>query len=52
MWNLKTAQINHQYESTQYSGPAIKLGSGVIVGDAYKVASEAGYWLVVANVGV
>ncbi|KAF4614409.1 hypothetical protein G7Y89_g15329 [Cudoniella acicularis] len=51
MWNLKTADINTQYESTSYSGPAVKLGSGVIAGDAYAAAYEAGYRLVGGECG-
>lgn len=38
--------INREYESEWYSGPAIKLGSGMIAGEAYAAAHSFGYRLV------
>ncbi|KAI1423494.1 putative FAD-dependent isoamyl alcohol oxidase [Xylaria sp. FL1777] len=46
MFNLKTAEVIEQYESKSYTGPAIKLGPGVIGGEAIAVAAEAGYRVV------
>ncbi|ORY71963.1 putative FAD-dependent isoamyl alcohol oxidase [Pseudomassariella vexata] len=51
MYNLKTADVIDQYESAWYSGPAIKLGSGMIVGESYEVAAAAGYRLVGGECG-
>ncbi|KAL9619780.1 MAG: hypothetical protein Q9160_005616 [Pyrenula sp. 1 TL-2023] len=34
------------YESPDYSGPAVKLGSGVIGGDAYGAVGAAGYRMI------
>ncbi|KAL5116713.1 hypothetical protein ACEQ8H_005325 [Pleosporales sp. CAS-2024a] len=41
-WNLKTIDILANYTSPSYKGPAIKLGPGVIAGEAYAVAAKAG----------
>ncbi|KAI0812952.1 putative FAD-dependent isoamyl alcohol oxidase [Xylaria sp. FL0064] len=46
MFNLKTAEIIEQYEGSTYTGPAMKLGPGVIGGEAIAVAAEAGYRVV------
>ncbi|KAI1303965.1 putative FAD-dependent isoamyl alcohol oxidase [Xylaria venustula] len=46
MFNLKTAEVIEQYESANYTGPAIKLGSGVIGGEAIAAAAAAGYRVV------
>ncbi|KAI1073515.1 putative FAD-dependent isoamyl alcohol oxidase [Whalleya microplaca] len=46
MFNLKTVEIIDQYESDIYTGPAIKLGPGVIAGEAYEAAARAGYRIV------
>ncbi|KAK3689262.1 putative FAD-dependent isoamyl alcohol oxidase [Podospora appendiculata] len=51
MWNLKTADIITNYKSAGYSGPAIKLGSGTIGGEALTVARDAGYRLVSGECG-
>jgi FAD/FMN-containing dehydrogenase len=45
-WNLKSKIIIPQYRSRSYSGPAIKLGAGVLVGDGVTAARDAGYRLV------
>ena len=50
-WNLKEANVIPQYTSTWYSGPAIKLGSGMIAGDAYAIAHAAGYRIVGGDCG-
>ncbi|KAI0413623.1 putative FAD-dependent isoamyl alcohol oxidase [Xylaria grammica] len=46
MFNLKTAEVIEQYESETYTGPAMKIGSGIIGGEAIAVAAEAGYRVV------
>lgn len=46
MFNLKTVDIISHYQSTTYSGPAIRVGAGVIAGEAYQVAADAGYRVV------
>ncbi|KAI0455318.1 putative FAD-dependent isoamyl alcohol oxidase [Xylaria acuta] len=46
MFNLKTAEVIEQYESKTYTGPAMKIGSGVIGGEAIAVAAQAGYRVV------
>ncbi|KAI1100577.1 putative FAD-dependent isoamyl alcohol oxidase [Jackrogersella minutella] len=46
MFNLKTTEIIDRYESDTYTGPAIKLGPGVIAGEAYEAAAKAGYRIV------
>ncbi|KAK0702405.1 hypothetical protein B0H67DRAFT_614299 [Lasiosphaeris hirsuta] len=44
--NLKTININPTYHSSFYNGPAIKLGAGVLAGEAYVAAWQAGYRVV------
>lgn len=51
-WNLKTAEIIPSYNSISYSGPAIKLGPGVIAGEAYAAAAAAGYRFVGPECGL
>ncbi|KAI1135881.1 putative FAD-dependent isoamyl alcohol oxidase [Hypoxylon sp. FL0543] len=46
MHNLKTLQIIQTYKSDTYSGPAVKLGPGIIAGDAYEALASAGYRIV------
>lgn len=46
MFNLKTLQIDHDYRSPNYSGPVIKVGSGVVAGEAYEAAFDAGFRVV------
>ncbi|KAF2850025.1 FAD-binding domain-containing protein [Plenodomus tracheiphilus IPT5] len=41
-WNLKTINIISNYSSPSYKGSAIKLGPGVIAGEAYAAAAQAG----------
>ncbi|KAF1948088.1 FAD-binding domain-containing protein [Byssothecium circinans] len=41
-WNLKTIHIVSNYLSPSYKGAAIKLGPGVIAGEAYVAAAQAG----------
>ncbi|OCL04327.1 putative FAD-dependent isoamyl alcohol oxidase [Glonium stellatum] len=53
--NLKTADIMSNYTSTSYRGPSLKLGAGVIGGEAYEIASSRGYRVVggtCASVGI
>lgn len=51
MYNLKTTEVIEQYSSLSYSGPAMKLGAGVIVGEAYEAAQTAGYRIVGGECG-
>jgi FAD/FMN-containing dehydrogenase len=51
-YNLKKTQIIADYKSRSYSGPAVKLGAGVIAGDAYEVARKAGYRIVAPECGL
>ena len=46
MFNLKTTEVIDQYESDSYNGPAMKIGSGVVGGEALQAASDAGYRIV------
>ncbi|KAI0862704.1 putative FAD-dependent isoamyl alcohol oxidase [Xylaria cubensis] len=46
MFNLKTAEVINQYQSKTYTGPAMKVGSGIIGGEAIAVAAQAGYRIV------
>nr|QQW45469.1 FAD-linked oxidoreductase CalF' [Aspergillus stellatus]BBM05079.1 putative FAD-binding domain-containing protein [Aspergillus stellatus] len=41
--NLNTTKIIENYEGAGYSGPAAKLGAGVISGQVYEVVGAAGY---------
>ncbi|KAL4792159.1 hypothetical protein BDV19DRAFT_368985 [Aspergillus venezuelensis] len=41
--NLNTTKIIENYEGAGYSGPAAKLGAGVISGQVYEVIGAAGY---------
>ncbi|KAI1408029.1 putative FAD-dependent isoamyl alcohol oxidase [Hypoxylon sp. FL1857] len=41
--NLKTIDIMQNYKSGNYSGPAAKLGAGVIGGEVYEAMKAAGY---------
>lgn len=52
MWNLNTTEIIPSYKSSSDSGPAIKLGPGVIAGDAYAMAAGAGYRFVGPECGL
>lgn len=52
MWHLNTTEIIPSYTSPTYSGPAIKLGPGVIAGDAYAAAMTAGYRFVGPECGL
>ena len=45
-FNLKTRDIISRYTSASYSGPAIKLGSGVVGGEALEAAAAGRYRLV------
>jgi hypothetical protein len=40
------------YKSPSYRGPAVKLGAGVIAGEAYETARDAGYRIVAAECGL
>ncbi|KAI6754910.1 hypothetical protein HG530_012662 [Fusarium avenaceum] len=54
MWmhNLKSIHVMDDYTSKTYSGPAVKLGSGVIAGEAYEAVSAAGYRIVAPECGL
>lgn len=52
MYNLKTIHVMSDFASKAYSGPAVKLGSGVIAGEAYEAASAAGYRIVAPECGL
>lgn len=52
MWQLNTTEIIPSYTSPAYSGPAIKLGPGVIAGDVYAAAAAAGYRFVGPECGL
>lgn len=39
---LKDIQVNHSFSSMAYKGPAIKVGAGVHISDAYGAADAAG----------
>lgn len=41
--NLNTTEIIEEYQSRDYTGPAAKLGAGVIGGEVYGVVGTAGY---------
>lgn len=47
--NINTTAIIANYTSEAYSGPAIKLGAGVIVSQADVAAGNAGYRVVTGN---
>ncbi|KAF3766639.1 FAD binding domain-containing protein [Cryphonectria parasitica EP155] len=51
-YSLKSTEIISNYTGPQYSGPAIKLGAGVIAGEAYEVVQEAGYRMVAPECGL
>lgn len=46
MHNLNTIAINSSYSNGNYTGPAVKLGAGVVGADVYPVVAAAGYRLV------
>jgi len=52
MFNLKKIEIIKTYKSSWYSGPAVKLGPGVIAGEAYQAVSAAGYRIVAPECGL
>lgn len=43
MHNLNTTEIIPKYHSSYYTGPAAKLGAGVVAGNVYSTVSDAGY---------
>lgn len=52
---MKSTEIITNYTSKTYSGPAIRLGAGIIGGEAYEAAAAAGYRVVggeCASVGI
>lgn len=51
MYNLKTTEVVQDYTSEAYSGPAIRLGSGVIGGEAIEAAAAFGYRMVGGECG-
>ncbi|KAI0172760.1 FAD binding domain-containing protein [Hypoxylon sp. FL1284] len=51
-YNLKTTEVIADYESKLYAGPAVKLGAGVIAGEAYEAVRGSGYRIVAAECGL
>ena len=51
-YNLKTIEIIANHNSPSYSGPAVKIGPGVIAGDAYEAVSAVGYRIVAPECGL
>jgi hypothetical protein len=49
MKDLKDREIIHNYQSSYYQGPAIKLGAGVLGLEAYQVADTEGYRIAGGN---
>lgn len=49
MHNVKGTEIIPEYESAYYTGPAIKVGAGVLGLEAYEAADSAGYRVVGGN---
>ncbi len=53
--NMKTTEVMTNYTSESYSGPAVKIGAGVISGELYAAVANHGYRAVggtCASVGV
>ncbi|KAI9697553.1 MAG: hypothetical protein M1820_007752 [Bogoriella megaspora] len=44
--NLKNSEVLTNYTSDTYTGPAVKVGAGVISGELYSVVAQAGYRVV------
>ncbi|KAI0111117.1 FAD binding domain-containing protein [Nemania sp. FL0031] len=51
-YNLKSTEVIADYKSFYHSGPAIKLGAGVIAGEAYEAAKRSGYRIVAPECGL
>lgn len=51
MWNLKTIEVLTDYTSQSYTGPAMKLGFGVVGGEAIEAAAASGYRMVGGECG-
>ncbi|RYP17994.1 hypothetical protein DL765_004213 [Monosporascus sp. GIB2] len=51
-FNLKTTEIIPGYVSPLYSGPAVKLGAGVMAGEAYEAVRYSGYRIVGPGCGL
>lgn len=51
MFNLKTADIIPEYKGCTYSGPALRMGAGIVVGEAMQTAGRAGYRVVGGECG-
>lgn len=47
--NLKNIDIISKYNDSFYHGPAMKIGAGVMGGDAAQAASQQGYRVVVGS---
>jgi FAD/FMN-containing dehydrogenase len=45
-YNINTTSVNEHYKSKHYSGPAMKIGAGVLAADAYAVGHKYGYRVV------
>lgn len=52
VYNLKSNEILPEYTSPSYSGPAVKLGAGVLSGEAHELVSKAGYRADLASCGL
>ena len=52
MHNLKTVEILANYEGSSHRGPAVKLGAGVIAGEAYEAVRRVGYRIVAPECGL
>ena len=52
VYNLKSKEILPDYTSPSYSGPAFKLGAGVIAGEAIEIVAKAGYRADLASCGL
>ncbi|KAH6652391.1 hypothetical protein BKA67DRAFT_693531 [Truncatella angustata] len=46
MWHLKTADPIYDYQSSWYSGPAIKIGAGMTAAEVYAAVVAIGYRVV------
>ncbi|KAJ8124224.1 hypothetical protein ONZ43_g10 [Nemania bipapillata] len=51
-YNLKSTELIANYQSPAYSGRAIKLGAGVIAGEAYEAVKDSGYRIVAPECGL
>lgn len=52
MYNLKSVDFKDNYTSPSYSGPAVKIGAGIIAGEAYAAVNAKGYRIVAPECGL